>query len=118
MKTCDNCTNKDWCLITRPDLYYEMLVFQGASVCPKYSSVKGDKKMKVLKRVKIRLRSTNKIQEFLTNKEVRLYKLNEACGVLSIISAVDGTKYVINWDDILMISVENVEEESEYGSSL
>lgn len=112
MKTCDNCTNKDWCLITRPDLYYEMLVFQGASVCPKYNSVEGDKKkMKVLKNVKIHLKSTNKVQEFLTNKDVRLYKLNDTCGVLSIIS-VDGTKYVFNWDDILAIELQNVEEES------
>ena len=118
MKTCDNCTNKDWCLITRPDLYYEMLVFQGASVCPKYNSVEGDKKkMKVLKNVKIYLKSTNKVREFLTNKDVRLYKLNDTCGVLSIIS-VNGTKYVFNWDDILAIELQNVEEVSENGSSL
>lgn len=118
MKTCENCSNKDWCLITRPDLYYEMLVFQGASVCPKYNSVEGDnKKMKVLKHITIRLKSTNKMAEFLTNKDVRLYKLNETCGVLSIIS-VDGSKHVFNWDDILAISLENVEEVSENGSSL
>lgn len=111
MKTCDNCINKDWCLITKPDRYYEMLIFNGGSICPDYNRIGGDKKMKVLKCVKIRLKSTNKVQEFLTNKDVRLYKLNDTCGVLSIIS-VDGTKYVFNWDDILAIELQNVEEES------
>lgn len=44
MKTCDNCSNKDWCLITKPDRYYEMLIFNGASVCPKYKEKETDMK--------------------------------------------------------------------------
>lgn len=108
MKTCANCANRGWCLITKPDRYYELMIFGGSSICPDYSGVEGDKKkMKTLKRVIIRFKSIDKTEEFLTNKEVRLYKLNETCGVLSIID-VDGSKHVFNWDDILEISLENV----------
>lgn len=45
MKTCDNCTNKDWCLITKPDRYYELKIFGGSSMCSEYSGVEGDKEM-------------------------------------------------------------------------
>ena len=113
MKTCDNCSNKNWCLITKPGKYYELIISGGRRICPEYSGVEGDKKkMKTLKRVTIRFKSTNKTAEFLTNKDVRLYKLNETCGVLTIISA-DGSKHVFNWDDILAISLQNVEESDE-----
>lgn len=36
MKACENCTNKDWCLITKPDRYYELMIFGGSSICPDY----------------------------------------------------------------------------------
>lgn len=44
MKSCDNCSNKDWCLITKPDRYYELMIFGGSSICPDYKEKETDMK--------------------------------------------------------------------------